>query len=255
MNEVVTILSFVILATLVVTASRLGTTSLFVLSVTFILLSNITIGIPIRVFGIEFPWALIVYSLVYFITNLVCEFRGKTTAYQLAITNVTVQIVFWGYIWASLALTPVENAKGVFTAMNLLLGATPQVSVAALLASVGPFVGIFMYSQLRKKWQTLALKYEGNSTPTGRVVKEKMLAIIVINKLSTFIGQIVNTVVFFAVADLNWHTDISALTHVVMSSVAVKIVIAIADVPFLILAIKFLSLRESSRSKGAIVSG
>jgi uncharacterized PurR-regulated membrane protein YhhQ (DUF165 family) len=247
MNEVIAILSFAVLATLVVTASRLGTTSLFVISVTFILLSNITIRIPIRVFGVEFPWALIVYSLVYFTTNLVVEFRGKNTAYRLATTNVAVQILLWGYIWASLAITPTQNGFDSYSSMNQLLGTTKQISVAALLASIGPFLGILTYSRLRQKWEEYSVKYSNSPGRLGKFIRNRMTAIVVTNKISTFVGQIVNTVLFFAIANVDYHMDKSAIIAVILSSCVVKMVIAVADIPFLILAVTLLTSRGASQ--------
>ena len=252
MNEVVTVLSFAVLAMLVVTAARIGTISLFVLSATYIFLSNITIGMPIRVFGVEFPWAIIVYSLVYFIVNLTCEFHGEGAAYRLAATNVCVQVILWGYVWASLIITPASSGIHSYNAMNQLFGTTKQISVAALLASVGPFLGIFIYSWLRRRWEALAVKYENSSGPAARIFKHRMLAIVIRNKVSTFAGQIVNTIVFFTVASFNSHTETSLIISVIVSSCIVKMIVAIADVPFLILAANLLTFKTASKSSSDV---
>lgn len=113
MNELTAAVSFFALASLVVAAARLGHTALFVLSVTFILLSNITVQMPVTVFGMEISWAIIIYSMVYFITDLLCEYHGRRMGYRLAATNLAVQIILWAYVWASLQVTPVESGREV----------------------------------------------------------------------------------------------------------------------------------------------
>ena len=74
-----------------------------------------------------------------------------------------------------------------------------------------------------------------------------MTAIVVTNKISTFVGQIVNTVLFFAIANVDYHMDKSAIIAVILSSCVVKMVIAVADIPFLILAVTLLTSRGASQ--------
>jgi uncharacterized PurR-regulated membrane protein YhhQ (DUF165 family) len=167
---------------------------------------------------------------------------------------VGAQILLWGYIWSSLALTPVQSGKDGYIAMNKLLGTSKQISVAALLASVGPFLGIFVYSWLRQKWDAHAVKFNSSSSAAGSFFKSTTLGIVSINKLSTFAGQIVNTVVFFAVSNFNSQTDTSVIISIIVSSCVVKCVIAIADIPFLIIAVNLMAAQRQLKASSDVVT-
>lgn len=249
MNEIVAITSFVGLATLVLTAARLGTISLFVLSATFIVLSNITVQMPVSVFGVEISWAIIIYSLVYFITDLLCEIHGKAAGYRLAATNLSVQVILWAYVWASLHIVPTPSGEAAYINMGQMFSTTKQVSVAALVASVGPFLDIYIFSWVRRQWDAVAKKFDGSEHPLGAILRSPVMAVIARNKLSTFAGQVVNTIVFFSLAYFNTAATTQEIVSIIISASVVKIVVAIADVPFLIAAQRFLLEKKQAMAR------
>lgn len=245
MNELVAITSFVILALAVLIAAKLGKTALFVLSTTFIVISNITVQMPVRCFGVDLTWAIIVYSLVYFITDILCEYHGRSNGYRLAATNLAVQIVLWAYVWSSLQVTPVESGLNAYDTMNKLFGTTAQVTFAALVASAGPFLDIYVFSIIRTWWDSVAEKHRDNQSLWAFVFRYRVMSLIARNKLSTFAGQILNTVIFFSIALLNTGTPSKTIISIILSASIIKIAIAIADIPFLVAAERVLKLREA----------
>jgi uncharacterized integral membrane protein (TIGR00697 family) len=253
-NDIVAVLSFLALAMLVVTAARLGTIALFVLSATFILLSNVTVGMSVQVFGVIFPWAILVYSLVYLVTYLICEFHGQKMAYKLAVSNVAVQVILWGYVWTSMLVSPIPDGIVVRDAMESLFATTKQISVAALLASIGPILGVYIFGRIRRKWEQMAVRHNEDVGIAGALLRNNTLAVVVRNKLAAFAGQIINTIVFFTIADFNTRTATSVVLGAIASFSAVKMVVSMADVPFLIVACRQLTIRKSLTSTRSTIT-
>lgn len=244
MNEIVAILSFVGLAILVLIAARLGETFLFVLSVTFIILSNITVQMPVRVFGTAISWAIIIYSLVYFITDLLCEYHGRAAGYRLAATNLGVQIILWAYVWTSLRVSPEPSGAGAYDTAMKLFATTAQITFAAIVASAGPFLDIFIFSSIRTWWDAFASRRGGGTGFLARFLRNKLWALVTRNKLSTFVGQVVNTMIFFTLALLGTGVPRSTVVSIIVSASIVKIAIALADIPFLVMAERVLRLER-----------
>lgn len=244
MNEFVAVTSFICLALLVLVAARLGETFLFVLSVTFIILSNITVLMPVRVFGFEISWAIIIYSLVYFITDLLCEYHGRAAGYRLAATNLAVQVILWAYVWASLQVSPQPSGVEVYQTAEKLFATTAQITFAAIVASAGPFLDIFIFSSIRDWWDGVAARYKTIDSTLARFLRNKIWGLVTRNKLSTFAGQVVNTIIFFSFAFLGSGVAIDTLVSIIVTASGMKIVIAVADVPFLVMAERVLHLER-----------
>jgi len=244
MNELSAVLSFIGLALLVLVAARLGKTALFVLSSTFIIVSNITVQMPVTVFGVDISWAIIIYSMVYFITDILCEYHGKTSGYRLAATNLAVQVILWAYVWASLQVIPVDAGKDVYQTMQKLFGTTAQITFAAVVASAGPFLDIYVFSWIRHKWDLIAHRHINEKTALSSLFQNRLFSLVARNKLSTFAGQILNTVIFFSLALFDTGTPTETLVSIIASASVIKVVIAMADIPFLLAAERFLDLRK-----------
>jgi queuosine precursor transporter len=247
MNEAIALISFVCLASIVVGAAYIGRTALFSLSVTFILLSNITVQMPVRLFGVDISWAIVIYSLVYFITDIICEYHGKRIAYYLALSNLLAQLLLWCYVWSSMQVVPSNSGQAVYNTMVQLFATTTQVSAAAIVASLGPFVDIYIFGRIRQIWDKCSrdgrLGYHDHT-------RSRLLAVIIRNKVGTFAGQIVNTVIFFTLASgANMPTE--QLAMVIATACVTKITVAIADIPFLAMVERILARRIASTSRDA----
>lgn len=229
-NPLVACVSFALFVLVVLGAARLGRTYLVGLSIAFIIFSNITVQMTVVVVpGVEISWAIIIYSLVYLITDLVIEFYGRRAAYWLAGTNLAVQLLLWVYVWLSLMVVPADSGTSaqVYETMRLLFGTTSQITLAAILASVGPFLDIATTTLIR------------NYLKGRRVVSGTIPNLILRAKLSTLIGEVVNTVVFFSVALVGAGLPFHSLMSVILSATIAKWVISAADVPFVWLYFRF----------------
>ncbi len=215
MNELLAVGSFVLLGIAILVAARLGQMYLFVLSAFIIVATNVTVGIQVDVFGFSISWAVIIYSLIYLITDILSEFYEKFTAYKLAASNVVVQILFWVYLFISTLVVPSAGADA-FESMQTLFATTPRVTVAALVASAGAFVDIWFYEWLRDRFR----KGEDEVAPY----------LWLRNNLSTWIGQSVNTALFFTIA---LYGVLPNLGSIIISAIIIKVAIAVLDTPIL----------------------
>lgn len=229
-NLAVAALTFVALVVVVLLVARLGKTYLFALSMSFILMSNITVQMSAELLpGVTISWAIVIYSLVYLITDLVIEFYGRRTAFELAAANLVIQVVLWAYVWLSLKVTPSAsgNSHQVYETMKALFGTTTQITIAAILAAVGPFTDIFVTSKIR------------GFLARHRIVGNEIINLIARAKLSTFLGEIINTVIFFGIALIGTNTPREVVVSIVISATIAKWVISAADAPFLWLYFKY----------------
>lgn len=218
-NELILLLTFVLLGMLLLFLTKLGKTYIFIFSVSCIIISNITVAKQVSVFDYSMSLGVIIYSLVYLATDICSEYGSKYDAYRLAISNLVAQIVFFTYIQMSIAVDPaaLDSAGNL---IEQLFATTPRITIAAIVAAIGAFVDIWIYEAFMRKW------------------KKGKLNVIIRNNTSTFIGQAVNTIVFFFIA---FYGVLDNLAQIIFTAIVAKWIIAILDSYFLILAERFVS--------------
>jgi uncharacterized integral membrane protein (TIGR00697 family) len=222
-NVAVAALSFIIFVGIVLVAARLGRSALFSLSVAFILMSNVTVQMNVEIVpGVTISWAIVIYSMVYLITDLIIEFYGSRVAYGLAIANLSAQLLWWIYIALSLqAIAQPGHSQEVRAIMASLFGASTQITIAAIVAAIGPFADIFATGRLR---ELIARR---------RFFKNEIFNLLARAKLSTLLGEVINTALFFSIALANTATSWRAMLSIVVSATIAKWIISAADMPFL----------------------
>lgn len=215
MNELLALSTFILLCLAVASAAKLGLKQLYVMSVFIILASNVTVGIQVDLFGVAVSLGVIIYSIIYLVTDIVSEFHERYEAYKLAATNVLVQVAFWIYILLSINSTP-SGGQEAYSALETLFSSTARITLAALVASLGAFIDIFFYEWMLKKAAVAETQYAPRMWLR--------------NIMSTFIGQSVNTALFFTIA---LYGVVPNLTSIIISAIAIKWAIAVLDTPFL----------------------
>jgi len=216
MNEIIALSTFVLLCFSVTYASKLGLKHLYVLSVFIIIASNITVAIQIDVFGVAISLGVIIYSIIYLVTDVVSEFYEENEAYKLALTNVVIQVMLWIYVFLSINTIP-SGGQEAYDAMESMFSTTARITTAALVASLGAFADIWFYEWLLKRSRR---KNSGNAS-TGLWFR---------NVTSTFLGQSINTAIFFTIA---LYGLVPNLLSIILSAIAIKWAIAVLDTPFL----------------------
>lgn len=218
MNLILAITTFLFSVFLVMLATRFGKKYLFAFSAFIIVATNATIGIQVDIFGFSLSWAVILYSMIYLITDILSEFYEKNTSYKLAISNLIVQIFFWIYI--IFLSFPIEPSAGLeaHQSLKILYSIAPRITIAAIIASCGAFFDIFIYELIMRKFRP---KKGVRGTLWFR------------NNISTILGQTLNTVLFFTIA---LYGVLPNLFQIVLFAIFMKILIALLDTPFLYLA-------------------
>jgi uncharacterized integral membrane protein (TIGR00697 family) len=225
----------------VLLAARFGISTLFALSACFIVASNITVQMTIPLFGMSFSLAVIIYSCVYLIADLVSEHYGKQAGFRLAACNLVVQLFLWAYVLLSVKIMQRSEAETSVpvAAAATLFGASSRITFAAVLASIGPFLDVVVYARIREFLQ---------SRQDARRQDDSVMYLIARNKLSTLAAHVVNTAIFFAIAMFG--TDWRTVAGVVATATLAKIIVMVIDTPFLILGSRLVRLSMSSTEAG-----
>lgn len=218
-NEISAILTFVGLATMVLVCLRMGRAFLFSLSAFIIVASNATVAMTADIFGVSVSLGVIIYSLAYLITDALSEFYEKNAAYKLAVSNLLVQALFWAYIFLVIPVRVDDASMPLMEGFQTLYSTTPRITVAAFVASLGAFLDIYIYEQMKRAFEFK--NWEGK------------IALAVRNNVSTMIGQAVNTTLFFGIA---LYGVVENLGAIIFSAIVIKIAVAFLDTPFLIAA-------------------
>lgn len=218
MNELLALLTFLIFAGGILVALRIGKIALYVVSIFIILATNATIGISVEIFGWPISLAIIPFSLIFLITDILSEFFHRHEAYKLALTNLGVQVFFWIYIL--IASLSVIEGSAAYNSMIALYATTPRITIAALLAAIGAFVDVFIYEGIKNHFK----KKDG-------VISQLWVR----NNLSTIIAQMINTPIFFYIA-LWGLLPFNILNQIVLAAIGAKVIVALLDTPFLYIA-------------------
>lgn len=213
MNESLAVITFVLLGGAILVATAAGRSFLFGVSAFIIVASNATVAIQVDLWGFAVSWGVIIYSLIYLITDILSEHYERHAAYRLAAMNLAIQALFWGYLFITFPIEAPYNQDNM-DALLVLYATTPRITFAAFLAALGAFADIWFYEWLKKYrytdhfWGTLWFR----------------------NNFSTFVGQSVNTVIFFYVALYDVVPDIWSI---IITALIIKYIIAIFDTPIL----------------------
>ena len=198
-------------------ATAAGKSYLFAISAFIIVATNATVGFQVQLFGFSVSWGVILYSLIYLITDILSEYFDRNSAYRLAISNLIIQALFLGYLFFTLPLQGLQEVPS-FQALDSLYAVTPRITFAAFVAALGAFVDIWVYEKIRQK-------YIYNPGILGKLWFR--------NNLSTFVGQSVNTGLFFFIALYGVLPDIWSI---IATAILIKWVIALLDTPILYVA-------------------
>lgn len=216
MSELFCLGTFFIMCFVLIWCVYLGRTAIFVFSVGCILVSNVTVTKQVEFLGLTTSLGVFIFSVTYLANDILTEYWGRNDAIKLVVSNLCAQVAFMAYTTASILTPPALTDDGA-AAIIKLFTVTPRVTVAAILAAVGGFVCVAIFSYLKTKHRK------------GR------LSLAIRNTVSTIIGNWVNTAVFFTVAFYGIFPD-RILVQVIFSAIVAKFTVGILDTPFMFLA-------------------
>jgi hypothetical protein len=199
-----------------------GKQGLYASVVLSLLLANLQGPKLTEVMGMQTSIGVILYSGIYFATDLLSERYGKREANRAVMIGFAVSIIIIVMISLSLQFAPSTNAKtaefanNIHQAMATLFNFTPRFVLGSLLA--------YLISQSFDVWIFHLIKVKTNG-------KHLWLR----NNLSTLLSQLIDTtiyglVVWWGIVDLTTAIQLAGAKYVF------KVLIALIDTPFIYLA-------------------
>lgn len=176
------------------------------------IICNIQVVVTVELFGMVATLGNVVYSSIFLATDILSEHYGRREARR------GVWIGFYSLVWATIAMqfaihfTP-DESDFMIGHLRELFGVMPRVVVASLAA--------YIISQHHDIWSFLFWKEK----TAGKHLWLR-------NNLSTWVSQLIDSVVFTAVAFLGVF-EMSVLIQIVITTYVLKIIVALIDTPFL----------------------
>lgn len=187
------------------------------LFISSILLSNIIATKIIQVGGFILPAAVILYPLTFLFTDVVSEVEGKKQAHRLVMMGfyMSVIMVFILTIGRILPAAPFWKFQEAY---EVILGATPRIVVASMIA--------YLISQNHDVW---AFHWWKEKT-SGKHLWIR-------NNLSTMVSQLIDSTLFITIA-FGGLFPVKTIAIMTISQYLIKVGIALIDTPFCYLLVR-----------------
>lgn len=199
-----------------------GRQGLYASIVLSLLLANLQGPKLTEIFGLQTSMGVILYSSIYFATDLLSEKYGKAEATRAVMIGFTVSVIIIVMISLSLLYQPASDpdvavfAQSVHDATTTLFNFTPRFVFGSLLA--------YLISQRLDVWLFHLIK----ERTQGRHLWLR-------NNLSTLCSQALDTVIYGLVV---WWgvVDLVTAMQLALAKYLFKVIIALVDTPFIYLA-------------------
>src|SRR6056297_2645159 len=216
LNELIWVFFMIADLTIALFIFRLfGKKGLFMLIAANIIICNIQVLKTIELFGITATLGNILYGSIFFATDVISEIYGKKEAKRAVLIGFSSLLIMTLYMQLSLLFQP---APDDFASKHLeaLFGFMPRIALGSLSA--------YLLSQLHDVW---AFQFWKEKTKGNYLWLR--------NNLSTFVSQMIDSIIFCLIAFLGVF-PISVWIEILLTTYVFKLVVAIFDTPFIYLA-------------------
>ena len=199
-----------------------GRQGLYASIIISLLLANLQGPKLTEIFGLQTSMGVILYSSIFFATDLLSERYGKQEATRAVMIGFLVSIIIIVMISISLAYLPAKGPETAAIALSMheatatLFNYTPRFVIGSLLA--------YLISQRFDVW-------------VFHLIKEKTQGnhLWLRNNVSTVLAQAVDTIIYGLIA---WWgvVDLSTAMQLALAKYLFKVLIAVIDTPFIYLA-------------------
>ncbi|MFP6584562.1 MAG: queuosine precursor transporter [Candidatus Hydrogenedentota bacterium] len=196
-----------------------GKQGLYAVIVLNIMLSNLQGPKLTTVFGMQTSLGMIIYSGIYFATDILSERYGKREANRAVMIGFFTSIILIAMISISLLFLPTQDpgkkemAESVHEAIGTLFGYGPRFVFGSLFAYlISQRLDVFTFHYLKKK-------------TNGRMLWLR-------NNLSTMSSQLVDTVIYSTVVWWGFF-DFKTAVQLAFAKYIFKVTIAALDTPFI----------------------
>lgn len=225
MNEILWIVMLIANFGAILVVYRLfGTIGLFVWMPIATITANIQVLKTIEIFGLTATLGNIVYASSFLVTDIFSELYGKQKARLAVLSGFVAIIAVTGLTNLALVFEPAES-DFVQESLEVVFGFLPRVA--------GASVAAYLVSQFHDVWAYALLR---RLIPSRRFLWIR-------NNLSTMVSQLIDSVVFTALAF--WGVfELSIFLEILLTTYVLKFVVAAADTPFLYLARRWKELEK-----------
>lgn len=218
------ITTFLIILTLVFAAKYLGDKILIGAYAGMVAISTVTATKLISIFGVNAPAGTVVFAASFLMTDILADRFGRKSAYLAVLSGVITFLAYAVYSQVTVYWDPAPYWDNQESYENIV-GMSWRIALGGVVA--------FFFSQM---WDVTIFHY----------LKEKQgesnLAAAIRNNASTVSSQILDSAIFVTIA----FTGIFPIADLFVGLVLAKIIIALIDTPFFLLA-RYL-LRERPKS-------
>lgn len=193
-----------------------GKIGLFIWIPISVILANIQVVKTIELFGVTATLGNIVYATSFLATDILSENYGKQEAKRAVYVGFFSLVVMAGLMNLALLFKPAPEdftQESLQTIFNLV----PRIAGASLLA--------YWVSQLHDVW---AYQFWKKRFPSSKFIWLR-------NNASTIVSQLIDSMIFTLAAFLG-KFPAGVLVEIVVSTYILKVIVAIADTPFIYLA-------------------
>ncbi len=226
MNEILFFCQTIMGLVFVLLAFKAGRTWLYALIAVFYVLANIFVTKTITLFGMEATGGNVLYGAIFLSTDLLSEYYGKDAAKKGVFIGLGAVLLYLIMSQFILAYQASPNDWGAAEGMTSIFGFAPSIILASLIA--------YLISQLHDVWafHFWKKKFQGNY-------------LWVRNNLSTWVSQLLDSVVFATLAfavfpRLFLNPDavlpIPVVFEIIITTYFLKILVAAIDTPFIYLS-------------------
>jgi uncharacterized integral membrane protein (TIGR00697 family) len=224
-NEIILIISLIVLYAMVVFAYKLfGTTGLYCWTVIATITANIEVLILVNAFGMEQTLGNILFASTFLVTDILSEMEGKKAANKAVKIGIAASFAFILISQSWMLYTPNQN-DWAMPAIKNVFSNTPRLMIAGI--AVYAVVQVFDVWAYHKIWEM-----------TSKACKDSKKFLWLRNNGSTLVSQFLNTLLFTFAAFLGVY-DMPTLISIVISSYIIFIATSLFDTPAVYIVRKF----------------
>jgi len=200
----------------VLLAWKLGKEWVYVTIIANIILVSTFAAKLIPIFGLVTNVCNTFYAAIFIATDILTEHHGKKVGYRsiwMGFIGLVLFILMGQFV---LRFECVSDSEKVSNAMKILFSAVPRIAAASFIAyAIAQSLDVWLFDFLHKKTGQNHLWFRNNG--------------------STFVSQLVDSLVFFSLAFVGT-VSFGVLMKIIFTGYLVKLLVAVIDTPFIYLS-------------------
>jgi len=216
-NELIWLIFAIVTFTIFLTTYKLfGKTGIFMWIVFATVLANILVLTNINLFGLKATLGNIIYGTIFLGTDILTEIYGKKVAKKAVYIGFGAMVSYYIIMQIAINFHPNE-ADWAMPHLRILLDIVPQILLGSALAFIiSQLIDVQIFSKIKEK-----------------LPQNKYLFIR--NNGSTFLSQLVDTLVFVPIAFYGVYAS-DVIFEIIVTTYLIKIIVALLDTPVIYLA-------------------